>query len=154
MESSGALFFCSGTAGIRKVFLVRMAGFCYSDAMTKALDRERERNLLQRADHKPGRNSLRRENRERNTGRCQSCSDRPHLCRSVRGCRNEGDGSVVMESQGEREDIDAVVEAIAAGRYVSIERMDVRRCLRKSTNTDSERSRAYGQDRRSSQSPI
>ena len=40
-------------------------------------------------------------------------------------CRNAWDGSVVMEIQGEPEAIDAVIDAIAAGRYVEITNMDV-----------------------------
>ena len=40
-------------------------------------------------------------------------------------CRNAWDGSVVMEIQGEPESIDAVMAAIAAGRYVEITNMDV-----------------------------
>lgn len=41
-------------------------------------------------------------------------------------CRNEWDGSVVMEIQGEEENIDKVILAIEAGRYVRIENMDSR----------------------------
>lgn len=41
-------------------------------------------------------------------------------------CRNEWDGSVVMEVQGEEENIDRVILAIEAGRYVKIENMDVK----------------------------
>lgn len=40
--------------------------------------------------------------------------------------RNEWDGSVTMEIQGEDENIDRVIKAIQAGRYVEIERMDSR----------------------------
>ena len=40
--------------------------------------------------------------------------------------RNEWDGSVVMEIQGEEENIDRVIFAIEAGRYVRIENMDSR----------------------------
>ena len=40
--------------------------------------------------------------------------------------RNEWDGSVTMEIQGEKEDIDKVILAIEAGRYVRIENMDSR----------------------------
>ena len=47
---------------------------------------------------------------------------------SLYGCtgwvRNEWDGSVTMELQGEPEQIDSVVRAIGAGRYVEIERME------------------------------
>ena len=39
-------------------------------------------------------------------------------------CRNEWDGSVTMEIQGEEENIDWVILAIEAGRYVRIENMD------------------------------
>ncbi len=42
------------------------------------------------------------------------------------GCRNEWDGSVTMEIQGEEEAIDAVSRAIEAGRYVEIDRMTVK----------------------------
>lgn len=41
-------------------------------------------------------------------------------------CRNEWDGSVTMEIQGEEEAIDAVIRAIEAGRYVEIDRMTVK----------------------------
>lgn len=37
--------------------------------------------------------------------------------------RNEWDGSVTMEIQGEPEAIDRVIQAIKAGRYVQIEGM-------------------------------
>ena len=40
--------------------------------------------------------------------------------------RNEWDGSVVMEIQGEEEAIDNVLLAIARGAYVRIEHMDGR----------------------------
>ncbi len=40
--------------------------------------------------------------------------------------RNEYDGSVSMEIQGEEENIDKVILAIEAGRYVQIENMDNR----------------------------
>ena len=38
--------------------------------------------------------------------------------------RNEWDGSVTMEIQGTEENIDRVILAIEAGRYVEIEHMD------------------------------
>lgn len=41
-------------------------------------------------------------------------------------CRNEWDGTVIMEIQGEPETIDKVILAIEAGRYVRIENMDSR----------------------------
>ena len=41
--------------------------------------------------------------------------------------RNEWDGSVVMEIQGEEENIDQVILAIDSGSYVRIESMDVKR---------------------------
>ena len=41
-------------------------------------------------------------------------------------CRNEYDGSVVMEIQGEEGNIDQVILAIEAGRYIRIENMDVK----------------------------
>ena len=41
-------------------------------------------------------------------------------------CRNEWDGSVTMNIQGEEEKIDRVILAIEAGRYVRIENMDSR----------------------------
>ncbi|MBR0392420.1 MAG: acylphosphatase [Oscillospiraceae bacterium] len=40
--------------------------------------------------------------------------------------RNEWDGSVTMEIQGEPENIDRVILAIEAGQYVRIENMDSR----------------------------
>lgn len=39
--------------------------------------------------------------------------------------RNEWDGSVTMEIQGSEKEIDLVLRAINAGRYIEIERMDV-----------------------------
>lgn len=41
-------------------------------------------------------------------------------------CRNEWDGSVTMEIQGEEERIDQVIQAIQRGRFIDIERMDAR----------------------------
>ncbi len=41
-------------------------------------------------------------------------------------CRNEWDGSVTMEIQGEESSIDQVILAIEAGRYVRIENMTVK----------------------------
>ena len=41
-------------------------------------------------------------------------------------CRNEWDGSVTMEIQGSDENIDRVILAIEAGRYIRIENMDNR----------------------------
>lgn len=47
---------------------------------------------------------------------------------SLYGCtgwvKNEWDGSVTMEIQGNPEDIHRVIRAIQAGRYVEIEKMD------------------------------
>ena len=40
--------------------------------------------------------------------------------------RNEWDGSVTMEIQGTEENIDHVILAIEAGRYVEITNMDVK----------------------------
>lgn len=40
--------------------------------------------------------------------------------------RNEWDGSVTMEIQGEEESIDQVILAIARGTYIRIENMDSR----------------------------
>ena len=40
--------------------------------------------------------------------------------------RNEWDGSVVMEIQGEEKNIDNVIIAIESGRYVDIQKMDVK----------------------------
>ena len=40
-------------------------------------------------------------------------------------CRNDWDGSVTMEIQGEEEDIDKVIRSIESGRYVWIQNMDV-----------------------------
>ena len=49
---------------------------------------------------------------------------------SLYGCtgwvRNEWDDTVTMELQGEPEDIENVIRAIEAGRYVRIERMQRR----------------------------
>ncbi len=42
-------------------------------------------------------------------------------------CRNEWDGTVLMEIQGTEEAIDKVVGAIASGRYVEIRSMDVKK---------------------------
>lgn len=39
-------------------------------------------------------------------------------------CRNEGDGSVTMEIQGEEEHIASVILAIERGAYIRIERME------------------------------
>lgn len=39
---------------------------------------------------------------------------------------NKWDGTVEMEIQGEEEQIDRVIQSINAGRYVFIERMDVK----------------------------
>lgn len=39
--------------------------------------------------------------------------------------RNEWDGSVTMEIQGSETEIDLVLRAINAGRYVEIDRMDI-----------------------------
>ena len=41
-------------------------------------------------------------------------------------CRNEWDGSVTMEIQGTEENIDRVILAIEAGRFIRIENMDSR----------------------------
>lgn len=41
-------------------------------------------------------------------------------------CRNEWDGSVTMEIQGEEKSIDSVIMAIEAGTYVHIENMKVK----------------------------
>ena len=41
-------------------------------------------------------------------------------------CRNEWDGSVVMEIQGTEENIDRVILAVERGTYVKIENMDSR----------------------------
>ena len=41
--------------------------------------------------------------------------------------RNEGDGTVLMEIQGNESQIDAVIRAIERGTYVFIESMDARR---------------------------
>ena len=40
--------------------------------------------------------------------------------------KNVWDGSVIMEIQGEEEQIDRVIQAIERGRYVRIENMDCR----------------------------
>ena len=46
-------------------------------------------------------------------------------CDCTGWCRNEWDGTVVMEIQGREEAIDRVITAIEAGRYVEIRSMDV-----------------------------
>ncbi|MBR3017095.1 MAG: acylphosphatase [Clostridia bacterium] len=43
--------------------------------------------------------------------------------------RNEWDGSVTMENQETEENIDRVILAIEAGRFVKIENMYTMRCL-------------------------
>ena len=64
------------------------------------------------------------------TGRVQGVGFRYRARRaaSLYGCtgwvRNEWDGSVTMEIQGKTEDINRVIQAIRAGRYVEIETMD------------------------------
>ena len=40
--------------------------------------------------------------------------------------RNEWDGSVTLEIQGDQAQIDAVIGAISQGRYIHIESMDTR----------------------------
>ncbi len=40
-------------------------------------------------------------------------------------CRNEWDGTVTMEIQGEEDRIDRVLLALQQGRFIEIERMDV-----------------------------
>ena len=40
--------------------------------------------------------------------------------------RNEWDGSVTMEIQGSEKEIDLVLRAINAGRYIEIDNMDVK----------------------------
>ena len=40
-------------------------------------------------------------------------------------CRNDWDGSVTMEIQGEEDAIDQVIQSIESGRYVWIHDMDV-----------------------------
>ena len=39
-------------------------------------------------------------------------------------CRNEWDGTVVMEIQGEAEQINQVIQALAGGRYIEITGID------------------------------
>ena len=41
-------------------------------------------------------------------------------------CRNEWDGSVTLEIQGDEESIDQVLLSVEAGRYIWIENMDVK----------------------------
>ena len=66
------------------------------------------------------------------TGRVQGVGFRYRArhAASLYGCtgwvRNEWDGSVTMELQGEPEQIDRVVRAIEAGRFVEIEGMECR----------------------------
>jgi len=63
------------------------------------------------------------------TGRVQGVGFRYRArhAASLYGCtgwvRNEWDGSVTMEIQGEPEQIDRVIQAVEAGRYVEIEEM-------------------------------
>ena len=40
-------------------------------------------------------------------------------------CRNEADGSVTLELQGEAAAVDAAFAAVTQGRYIAIERIDV-----------------------------
>lgn len=47
------------------------------------------------------------------------------LCNCTGWCRNDWDGSVTMEIQGEEKDIDKVIQLIQDGRFVWIENMDV-----------------------------
>ena len=49
-----------------------------------------------------------------------------HLFGCTGWCRNEWDGSVVMEIQGEEAAIDQLILAIERGRYVEIRQMDVK----------------------------
>ena len=55
-----------------------------------------------------------------------SSSRTAHGSGCTRWVRNEWDGSVTMEIQGEEEAIDRVIMSIEAGRYVQIENMDCR----------------------------
>ena len=48
-----------------------------------------------------------------------------HMYRCTGWCRNQWDGSVLMEIQGREEDIDQVLLAIERGRYVEIDQMYV-----------------------------
>ncbi len=41
-------------------------------------------------------------------------------------CRNEWDGSVTMEIQGKEEALERVLRALEEGRFIQIERMEVR----------------------------
>ena len=40
-------------------------------------------------------------------------------------CRNNRDGSVIMETQGEEDAIDKVILSVESGRFVRIQQMDV-----------------------------
>ncbi len=66
------------------------------------------------------------------TGRVQGVGFRwraekaANLYRCTGWCRNEWDGSVTMEIQGEEESIDQVILAVEAGRWVQIENMRVK----------------------------
>ena len=55
---------------------------------------------------------------------------RAYHAATMYGCtgwvRNEYDGSVIMEIQGEEAQIDRVIMAIDRGTYVQIENMDIR----------------------------
>ena len=48
------------------------------------------------------------------------------LCGCTGWCRNEWDGSVIMEIQGEPENIDRVILAVERGTYVRIENINSR----------------------------
>lgn len=47
------------------------------------------------------------------------------LCNCTGWCRNDWDGSVTMEIQGEEKDIEKVIRLIQDGRFVWIQNMDV-----------------------------
>lgn len=53
-----------------------------------------------------------------------SCAAERYRCTGW--CKNEWDGSVLMEIQGEESAIDQVILSIQAGRYVEITKMDAK----------------------------
>lgn len=65
------------------------------------------------------------------TGRVQAVGFRWTACNLARDrgltgwVRNEYDGSVTMEVQGEQEDIDWMVERLMTDRYIRIDNLDV-----------------------------
>ena len=48
-----------------------------------------------------------------------------HLYGCTGWCRNDWDGSVTMEIQGEEDAINQVIRSIETGRYIRIQNMDI-----------------------------